>query len=150
MNIIEVIQKIDSVFHYNNNLCYTKSDGIYINQNLFDYEVDDYVFVSNDNLFLVKKNKKGLYIYKDGEFNLFNEEFTNIFFYDYDNFILSKINDEFPVITYFKTYNDEFSLEGLNSILYFKNNYIVIYNTLKRKEILLTDYKGEIVGNSNN
>lgn len=145
MNIVEVYKEISNVFCFDNNLCYTKSNGIYINQNLINYDEDDYVFVSNDNLFLVKIIKKGLYIYKDENFNLFNKEFTNIFFYDYENFILSKINDDFPVITYFKTHNSEFSLEGLHSTIYFNYKHIINYDTLKRKEILYTDYKGEFI-----
>lgn len=145
MKIIEVIEEIDNVFCYDNNLCYTKYNGIYINQNLINYDEDDYVFVSNDNLFLVKKNKKGLYIYKEEKFNLFNEEFTDILFYDHENFILSKINDDFPVITYFKTCNSEFSLEGLNSTIYFNCKHIATYDSLKRKEILNTDYKGNVI-----
>lgn len=148
MKIIEVKEKVNSILLVNNTLCYTRKNEIFINNSFFSKKDDDYLFVTNNQLFMVSKNEKESYLYlyleNEKKFKLLSTEFTTVFFNNFNNFIYYKINDDFPVITFFKTNISEFSLDGLNSILSFDSSKILVYDSLFRKQILKTNIDGII------
>ena len=61
MKIIEVKEKVNSILLVNNTLCYTRKNEIFINNSFFSKKDDDYLFVTNNQLFMVSKNEKESY-----------------------------------------------------------------------------------------
>ncbi|OWP73935.1 hypothetical protein, partial [Flavobacterium oreochromis] len=140
MKIQEKLRNISNVFVFNQDLLLIKETEFFINKNNYQKNEDDYIFISNNHLFMVMN--KVLYEYKDNSFQLVSKEYTNVYLNNDEVQILTRINDDFPVKTFFKINKREFSFEGLISILYGNDSYMYLYDSLSRKEIKIINKEG--------
>lgn len=133
MKCINHINDVKDIFIVNDQLLYIINNIIFIKDKTFEIGDSEYLFVQNNNLFKTNYSEKRIYILRHNEFIVFdNNCWTSINYNSDEDYVL--MNNSWTTTT-IKTCNFKFEANGLQHILFSKDDFLITHDYWNNNKI---------------